>query len=583
MITAKLEHFAVENLGEKGFVIENWRVSPAEGVLLRDNDTLRLEPKVMDVLVYFASRPGEVITREELERDVWRGALVGYDAVTATVIKLRKALGDSARQPHIIATIPKKGYQLIAPVSFVDNTNTITSAVASTATTSTATDSNQSTTTPLDSGKKSQSIFKPAMFGGIILALVLVVAWLGVSQQQSQSSVDMPSLVVLPIENLGADDEHDIFVDGITEDIITDLSRLSNLMVFASNTSFKYKGRQVTAQELRDELNVDFMLKGSARRHGDEIRINMQLVNTKTGFNVWAERYDRKLEEVFAVQDEVASSLVTALAINLSADEKSRLAQRATNNLQAYEYFLEGQRLSKEYSRQANDQAMEAYKKAIASDPAYGRAYGALAYSLSLAYRRGWTDTPTETLDRAISLAEQGVQLDSSIPQTWWSLGYVYRMAKEFVKAEQSVSEAIRVAPNYADGYGLMALIHNSLGNADRALEYATRGMQLNPYYTWDYLFNIGFARYLLGNYPQAIEVLEKAQARNENAVPIKLFLAASYVQAGRIEDAEWIVEQLQIVNPESTLSHIDDAIAFANPDYKQKFLDDLRTAGLPE
>ncbi|WP_455367013.1 winged helix-turn-helix domain-containing protein [Kaarinaea lacus] len=577
----------MKNSHEKGFVIEDWHVSPAEGVLLRDNDTLRLEPKVMDVLVYFASRPGEVITREELERDVWRGALVGYDAVTATVIKLRKALGDSARQPHIIATIPKKGYQLIAPVTFVDNTTiknttTINSAIESTPTSEGA-DISQSTATPLDSGKTSQSNFKPAMIGAAILALVIIVAWLGVSQQQSQPSVDIPSLVVLPIENLGANDEHDVFVDGITEDIITDLSRLSNLMVFASNTSFKYKGRQVAAQELRDELNVDFMLKGSARRHGDEIRINMQLVNTETGFNVWAERFDRKLEEVFAVQDEVASSLVTALAIKLSADEKSRLTQRATNNLQAYEYFLEGQRLSKEYSRQANDQAMEAYKKAIASDPAYGRAYGALAYSLSLAYRRGWTDTPNETLDRAVSLAEQGVQLDSSIPQTWWSLGYVYRMAKEFEKAEQAASEAIRVAPNYADGYGLLALIHNSLGSADRALEYATRGMQLNPYYTWDYLFNVGFARYLLGNYPQAIEVLEKAQARNENAVPIKLFLAASYVQAGRIEDAEWIVEQLQVVNPESTLSHIDDAIAFANPDYKQKLLDDLRKAGMPE
>jgi len=572
---------------EKDFVIEDWHVSPAEGVLLRDNDTLRLEPKVMDVLVYFASRPGEVITREELERDVWRGALVGYDAVTATVIKLRKALGDSAKQPHIIATIPKKGYQLIAPVTPVGNdvnaNNTVTNTVASATTTQQEADSGQAPAIPLASDTISSSLRKPVIISAVIIALVLVVAWLGISQQQSQSVDKLPSLVVLPIENLDAGGEHEVFVDGITEDIITDLSRLSSLMVFASNTTFKYKGRQVTPQELRDELNVDFMLKGSARRYGDDIRINMQLVNTETGFNVWAERYDRKLEEVFEVQDEVASSLVQALAIKLSSDEKSRLAQRATSNLKAYEYFLEGQQLSKEYSRETNDQAIEAYKKAIETDPAYGRAYGALAYSLSLAYRRGWTDTPNETLDRAVSLAEQSVQLDSSIPQTYWSLGYVYRMQGLFEKAEKAAAEAIRVAPNYADGFGLLALIHNSLGKPKSALKYAKRGMQLNPYYTWDYLFNVGFAQYLLGNYTQAIEVLEKAQARNENAVPIKLYLAASYVRADRMDDAQWIVEQLQILNPETTLSHTDDTISFAHPKYKQMLLDDLRKAGMPE
>ncbi|WP_455200518.1 tetratricopeptide repeat protein, partial [Kaarinaea lacus] len=505
-------------------------------------------------------------------------ALVGYDAVTATVIKLRKALGDSARQPRIIATIPKKGYQLIAPVTCIDSNTTIDRTTPSVTSSLEDTDSGQSATLPSDSGKN-----KYVVIGAVMLALVVVVAWLAVSKFQSQPSSELPSLIVLPIENLGASDEHDVFVDGITEDIITDLSRLSSLMVFASNTTFKYKGRQVTAQELRDELNVDFMLKGSARRHDNEIRINIQLVNTETGFNVWAERYDRKVEEVFAVQDEVTGSLVKALAIKLSAEEKSRLAQRTTNNLQAYEYFLEGQRLSRQYDKQANEQAMEAYKQAIKIDPAYGRAYGTLAYSLSQAFRRGWTDTPNETLSRALSLAEQGVQLDSTIPQTYWSLGFVYRARKEFDKAEKAVSEAIRIAPNYADGYGLLALIHNSLGNADKALEYATRGMQLNPYYTWDYLFNVGFAQYLLGNYEQAIEALEKAQERNENAIPIKIFLAASYVQAGRIEDAQWITEQLQIMNPETTITHTDDAIALIHPEFKQLLLDDLRKAGLPE
>ena len=358
---------------------------------------------------------------------------------------------------------------------------------------------------------------------------------------------------------------------------------MSNLMVFASNTTFKYKGREITPQALRDELNVDYVLNGSARRYGNEIRINVQLTDAQTGINMWAQRYDRKVTEVFAVQDEVTTSLVEALAIKLSSQEKQRLAQRATNNLTAYEHFLEGQRTSKEQSKEANAQAREAYRKAIEVDPTYGRAYGALAYTLGLDYRHGWTDTPVENLERALGLAEQGVELDSSIPQTYWSLGYVYLRRNEYEKARKAAAESIRIAPNYADGYGLLALINNGLGQADKALEYATRGMQLNPYYTWDYLFNVGFAQYLLGNNAEAIDALEKAQERNENAIPIKLILAASYVQAGRMDDAEWTTEQMQVLNPATSLTQQANTMALSEPRLKSMLLDDLRKAGLPE
>lgn len=557
----------MENLRETGFIIDNWRVTPAEGVLSRADEIVHLEPRVMEVLVYLASHQGEVVTREELERDVWRGALVGYDAVTATVIKLRRALQDNAKQPRIIATIPKKGYQLIAGVNSSGNNDSpdVTPAIAITA--------------PVVTEKRPAYIFKPALFIAMLLAL-LMLTWLGISQK---SNSPLASIVVLPIENLDTGDKHDTFVDGITEDIITDLSRMSNLMVFASNTTFKYRGSPVTPQALHDELNVDFVLKGSARRYGNDIRINVQLVNAETGFNIWAQRYDRKVEEVFTVQDEIAGSLVDALEIKLSSGEKQRLAQRSTNNLVAYEHFLEGQRLSREQTRQANAQARQAYLQAIEIDPAYGRAYGALAYTMALDYRHGWTDTPVENLERALALAEQGVELDSSIPQTYWSLGYVYLRRNEYEKAQKAANDSIRISPNYADGYGLLALITNGLGQAEQALEYATQGMRLNPYYTWDYLFNVGYARYLLGNYTQAIEAFEMAQERNENAIPIKLLLAACYVNAGRMDDAEWTIEQIRVLNPATTLSHTANATTQSVPKYRKQLLNDLRKAGLPE
>jgi len=557
----------MENLSSKGFIIDGWLVSPAEGVLARGSVIEHLEPKVMDVLVYFASHPSEVITRDELERNVWHGALIGYDAVTATVIKLRKALQDNAKQPRIIATIPKKGYQLIAPVALLDdgiNTGTTPSVL---------------TTSKLTSARKPATFLKMGVAAAILVA-ILLLGWLGFSLITDGS---IPSIIVMPVENLGDDEAHDVFVDGITEDIITDLSRMSNLMVFASNTTFKYKGRTVTPEELRQELNVSFVLKGTIRRHDDKIRINMQLVNAETGFNIWAQRYDRNLAEIFTVQDEVTASLIDALSIKLTSQEKQRLARRATNNLVAYEYFLEGQRLSKEQTRQANALARDAYKQAIEADPTYGRAYGALAYTLALDYRHDWTDTPLENLERALSLAEQAVALDGSIPQTYWSLGYVHLRRNEYEKAQQAAMDSIRIAPNYADGYGLLALINNSLGQATTALDYATRGMQLNPYYTWDYLFNVGFAQYLLGNYVQAIESLEKAQERNENAIPVKIILAASYVRADRLDDAEWVIEQVRVLNPTTTLSHTAKATPLTEPRLKMQLLEDLRKAGLPE
>jgi TolB-like protein/DNA-binding winged helix-turn-helix (wHTH) protein/Flp pilus assembly protein TadD len=578
-------------LHDHGFMLEDWRVFPAEGTLVHEGETVHLEPKVMDVLVYFATHPGAVVTRDELERDVWRGALVGYDAVTATVIKLRKALHDNSKHPHIIATIPKKGYQLLTEVHDIENPPLTTAETQPSPTiaeiqpspTIAETQPSPTTTIAPPITPRSRSIPTAYLFGAaaiVILAAVLAGVW---QLYPPAPAPSVPSLLVLPIENLDNDAAHEVFVDGVTEDIITDLSRMAGLMVFASNTTFKYKGQRVTPQSLHEALKADYVLTGSARRLGDMIRINMELINAATGFNVWAQRYDRKLSEVFAIQDDVTTNLVNSLAIKLSSQEKQRMGRHATNNIKAYQLFLEGQRISKEYTRQASAQALELYQQAVKIDPTYGRAYGAMGFILGQDYARGWTDHPQETLDRAMALAKQGVALDDSIPQTYWSLGYVHMRRREHKLAEQAATQAIRIAPNYADAYGLLALINNFLGDGDKALAYAQRGMQLNPYYTWDYLFNVGLAHYLLGDYNQAITYLEKAQARNENVIPVKVYLAAAYARVGRQDDAEWTTEQLRLLNPSTTLKHLSDVVSYSDPKLTAEVLEDLRKAGLPE
>jgi TolB-like protein/DNA-binding winged helix-turn-helix (wHTH) protein/Tfp pilus assembly protein PilF len=553
------------------FFVGDWRISPREGIASRDGQSVRLEPKAVEVLTFLASRPGEVVSRAELEESVWRGAVVGYEAVTKTIIKLRKALGDSAREPRYIETIPKRGYQLIAEVRQAE----------------------QPEASPVVEepgageglgGRNSTGLAK-LVGAALLLLLVGALAYLFGSNQLPvhEPEETMPAIIVLPFENLGASPEHDAFADGMTEDIITDLSGIAGLHVLASNTAFTFKGKQVSPRELAEQLRVDFVLEGSIRRHDGAVRMNARLIDARTGYQRWADRYDRDAGDVFTVQDEIANSIVAALTIRLSPQEEQRLASRTTNSLAAYDHFLEGQRLSRISTRETNLQAEQAYRRAIAEDPGYGRAYGALSYLLAFRFRRGWTDTPVPTIELALELALRAVALDDAVPQTYWALGYVHLMRGEHAQAERAATRAIEIAPNYADGYGLLALIKNALAESDAAIKLIRKGMQLNPFYTWDYPYNLGRAYYTAGNLEAAIASLEQARTRNPNALPIRIHLAASYAGAGRLEDAEWEVEEVKELSPHESISLLKATHPIKNAQAMQRLVQDLRTAGLPE
>lgn len=569
------------NQGNNSFLIGKWRVSPAEGTLTNNDEVVRLEPKAMEVLVYFASRPGEVVTREELERDVWLGALVGYDAVTNTIIKLRKALQDNARQPRFIATIPKKGYQLIAEINHSETQSSIKDK-------STAPESKQdvsepatdtSTVPPVVSLWTIKNMALVTLF--VVVALfALLFAWPVATDKNHFST---PSIAVLPFENLSDDPKQEYLADGITEDIITDLSRLSNILVIASNTSVQYKGKKSSAQEVGSELNVKYVLRGTVRRLGNEVRVNTQLINTATGFNTWAQRYDRKITEVFAVQDEVTESIVKALTVKISKQERQRIAHRATDSLIAYDHFQEGQKLFLIRTSEAFVQAREAYKKAIEFDPYYGRAYGAMAVTLASDFVEVWQESPNNVLDRALTFAKKAVELDDSTPQTYWALGFVYLMKNEFSNAEKAVNRALRIAPNYADGYGLLALIKMHIGKPARAIEINNKAKRLNPYYTWQYLYTQGASYYMTGDISAAIKALEEATIRNQNALMVKLYLAASYIRAGRQNDAEWMIDEITVIRPQTTLAGLKKSSGLAKIEIKNMFINDLQKAGLEE
>lgn len=266
----------MQNTGKSNFIINDWHISPAEGLVEKNGTVIHLEPRVMEVLVYLASRQGDVVTRDEIEKDVWRGALISYDAITSTIIKIRKAFDDDARNPAVIATIPKRGYQLIAPVNYIDtggNNGHVSSA--------------GDESSPGDKTQRSISRIVIAVATLASLA-VAATAWFlstdGLEQEREQQPLASPnSIIVLPFENLSNDQQQGYLADGMTEDITTDLSNLSNLLVLSSSTANTYRGMKVNPEEVGDKLDVDYVLQGSIWQHNDRIRVNVQLSDTGSG------------------------------------------------------------------------------------------------------------------------------------------------------------------------------------------------------------------------------------------------------------------------------------------------------------
>ena len=391
-----------------------------------------------------------------------------------------------------------------------------------------------------------------------------------------------PSIAVLPFDNMSEDPNQEYFSDGIAEDIITDLSQLKNLAVIARNSSFTYRGKSTKVQEIGADLGVKYLLEGSVRKAGNQIRITIQLVDTSNGHHLWAERYDRELTDVFAVQDEITKQIVSALSIQLTGDEQQQLAHNATNSFEAYDLFLQGQGF-RSFSKEDLDQAAATFEQVISIDPSFARAYGALAVALNRLVLAGFSDSPVESKERALELARKAVSIYPHSPHAQWALGYVYMYRQQFDKAVDALEHAILLSPSYADGYALLALIKNNLGQAEDAIGLLEKGMKLNPHYSWDYLYNLGRAHYALGHYEQAAEYLSQALERNETPSHPRLFLAASYVQLDRQDDAEWELMQLETSHPEITLSHLQKTLPISDAELRSRLLNDLRSAGISE
>src|SRR5437867_2929494 len=313
---------------------------------------------------------------------------------------------------------------------------------------------------------------------------------------------DKPSIAVLPFVNMSGDPEQEYFSDGITEDLITDLSKLSGLFVIARTSVFIYKGKAVEMAEVSRKLGVRYVVEGSVRKAGNRVRINAQLVDATTGGHLWAERYDRELQDIFALQDEVTQKIVFALKIKLTPEEQARFRQAPTDNLEAYDSFLRGQMYMWPSTQEANVQARQLFERAIELDPQYAGAYAVLGWTYFFEWAFQWSQAP-QTLAQGFALAQRALTLDDSLPLAHTMLGAFYLWQKRHEQAIAEGERAITLGPNYAEGYAWLGGTFNMAGRPKEAIEVVQQAMRLNPHDPFFYLFILGFAYRLMGRHEE--------------------------------------------------------------------------------
>lgn len=292
-----------------------------------------------------------------------------------------------------------------------------------------------------------------------------------------------PSIVVLPFTNMTGQAEDEYFADGITEDVITELSRFKDLVVTSRNTSFSFKGRAHKAQDIGEELNVRYILEGSVRKAGDRVRVNAQLIEAASGHHLWAERFDRRLEDVFAVQDELTRRIVSTLVGRLEVSERKRArSEQSAHSAAAYDLVLRGRELWLKFNREDNLAARGLYLQAIQVDPEYPRAYAGIAWTYAVAYNEYWTCEPQGSLDKALDYAQRAVHMDPSAHTYRLCLGMVHFFRKDLDKAIECFETALELNMNDADCYAFLAQALTLAGEPERAMELLERAFEINPF-----------------------------------------------------------------------------------------------------
>ena len=403
-----------------------------------------------------------------------------------------------------------------------------------------------------------------------------------VAPAQVPSLPDKPSIVVLSFENMSQDPEQEYFADGIAEDIITDLSKISGLFVIARNSAFTYKGKAANLQDVSRELGVRYVLEGSVRKAGKRVRITAQLIDGTSGGHVWAERYDRELTDIFEVQDEVTGEIVAALKLHLTPDERRRVESRGTSSLEAHDRFLRGRQLFWQLSREAVAQAQTLFEEAAALDASFCLAHAYLAFTHAQQAVNRWSADPEGSLERAQELVDRALTLDPTEAEAHYVQGIVHLWQQK--DADQAIADAeraIALDPNFARGYGSLGAALHYAGRSEEALEHLATMARLDPHHPPSYQHFVAQSLFALGHFEQAIATLEARLARQPHSDVSRVLLAACYGHLGRAVDARAAWQEALRVNPGYSIEHRRQILPYKNPADFERVVEGLRKAGI--
>ena len=392
---------------------------------------------------------------------------------------------------------------------------------------------------------------------------------------------EKPSIVVLPFTNMSGDSEQEYFSDGITEDIITDLSKVSGLFIIARNTAFTYRGKNVDVMKVSQELGVNYVLEGSVRKVGERVRITAQLIDGRTNGHIWAERYDRDLEDICGVQDEVTHEIVTALRVHVSDAERRLLVKKETENLDAYDDLLRGRELFLKFTKESNQEAEQRFKHAIELDPNYAAAFAELARVFVQRRNHGWSDTRDETLEEGFRMVSKAVELDDSLAQAHIVKGFVHLWRHEHDQALAELATGLTQDPNHADGHMWKAIVSGFAGDPEEGVREVQHAMRLNPGSPFWYLFALGNACFAMWRYEECIEACNKAIEKNPNFIFAQMLLAAGLGHLGRTDGADKALAECRRLNPHFSLTWARNLIPYKEQATVDRFVAGLEKAGL--
>jgi adenylate cyclase len=427
-------------------------------------------------------------------------------------------------------------------------------------------------------------------------------AGLDIARLEKQWSTGV-SIAVLPFTNISGEPGKDYVAAGMTEYLITDLSRLSGLLVINRTSVLGFGSEDVNLKEVSEMLGARYVITGSVQLQQNKLRVAAQLIETATGVQLWADRFDRDVNDIFVVQDEMIKKIVSALGEHLkesnpassgpaypsllaeaNKQRESSKGRLNTSNPEAYDHLIRGKALYTAVTKQGNTQARQAFEQAISADPGFADAYAAIALTYIDDYRRKWVDDPKHAVDRAFEFATKATAIDNGSAVAHWVLGYAYLYGK--LKPERALAEAekaIAIYPNYADAYAIAASAYSFVGRSEDAIRINEHALKINPTAGFIYFTNLGRDNYFLGRYEKAVKSLEDAVFRNDNYLNAHLYLAATYARMGRLDDARWEAGRVLVFEPHFSLDYWAETQPYTVPARIEKLVTDLKKAGLPD